>query len=159
MLRLPAEQDIHSFQLQRGISPLEWGCPAGLASSAEIRRIRQKPSSREEKGWKHQPASSQDSLPLRVLPRFLPFYFKERREASLVILVNWPLAPCCPSLCQRERTNSIVLYCSHVFQAWDKSFGIGPCFGTRSSGKDLGALLVRRGFCSNLVWLRSQLNC
>lgn len=124
---------------------LECSFPVGLANSVEIRRLRQKPSSREEEGWEHQPVSSQDSLPLRVLPRSFPFYFKERREASLVILVNWPLAPCCPPLSQRERTNSIVLYLSPS-QTWNKSFGTGPWLGMGSSGKNLGVLLCSEGF-------------
>lgn len=150
VLQAPAEQDMHSLQLQRGTSPLECSCPAGLEDSAEIRRIRQKLSSREEEGWKHQPVSSQDSLPLRMLPGLLPFYFKARREARLVISVNQPLASCCPCLCHRESTNSIVLY-HRLSQTWNKTFGTEPCLGIGSSGKDLGALLVCPGFCSDLI--------
>lgn len=145
--RLPQSKTSTASNFKEAPLPLlECSCPVGLANPAEIRRIRQKPSRREEEGWEHQPGSSQDSLALRVLPRSFPFYFKERREASLIILVNWPLAPCCPPLCPSERTNSIVLYLSPS-QTWNQSFGTGPWLGIGSSRQRPGnTALSSEGF-------------
>lgn len=64
---------------------LPWNAAAQLAwGTLQIRRARQKPSHTEEKRQRYQPVSSQDSLSLRVLPRHFLFYFRERREASLL---------------------------------------------------------------------------
>lgn len=44
-------------------------------------------------GMEHQPVSSQDSLPLRVLPRLLAFYFRGKKNSQFCFLVKRPLAP------------------------------------------------------------------
>ena len=156
---LPQSKTTTASNFKEAPQPLlECSFAVGLANSVEIRRNRQKPSGREEEGWEHQPVSSQDSLPLRVLPRSFPFYFKERREASLVILVNWPLAPCCPPLSQRERTNNTVLYLSPS-QLGAKVLELGPGLEWDHQARTWGHCLVLRGFCCDLLQLRSQLNC
>lgn len=66
---------------------------------------------------------------------FSPFTLGKEEKLSLSKLAS---GLHCPFLCQRESTNSILLYCSHVSQTRNKSFGTGPCFGIGSSGKDLG---------------------
>lgn len=137
---------------------LECSFPVGLANSVEIRRIRQKPSSREEEGLEHQPVSSQDSLPLRVLPRSFPFYFKERREASLVILVTglWPPAALHPV---REKGKTVLCCILALLKLETKVLELGPGLEWDHEARTWGRCFVLWEFCCDLLRLKSQLNC
>lgn len=114
----PPASKRHHYPCWNAASQLAW-------PTLEIRRIRQKPSSREEEGLEHQPVSSQDSLPLRVLPRSFPFYFKERREASLVILVTglWPPAALHPV---REKGKTVLCCILPLLKLETKVLELGP---------------------------------